>query len=264
MPRRATAILNEPLDTPAPPLPGPLASLRPDPTTTAPERTLERQRLAHAIETVRRLEVEITAAGAAIDPAREATWAAQRALDEAEDVLRGARPRDTYAPPPAFSVWGSQAEADEAARRARIAAEAPPMSVADAKAAVEAAKDALDTSKRTRQGHEDKLRTAQQRLQTNQSTIRDAVRAVLRADPAVLTLAMECRRLKTRAAASEQAFRGILWGDTVQPGSPFYGWDSAASAHSSPEAMADWSAARDWGSAIEALASDPDAPLPMP
>ena len=251
-------------DTRTEALASPLAAVEPEPAPEAIQRTPERQRLAVAIETVRALEAEIRDASAAIDPTREAVWAAQRVLDDAEEMLNAARPRETFVPAPTVhSYWGSQAEADEAARRARAAAEAPPISVADAKAAVEVAKDSLDTAKRLRQFHEDKQRNAEQRLQSRRGDIRAAVRAVLRAEPAVLALAMECRRLKTRAEATRQVFGDILWGDVVQPGSLFYGWDQIADAHSSPDAMADWSVKREWDTAVEALATDPDAPLPL-
>lgn len=264
-PRRVTtADTLPPADAPSPTQASPPAAVPPDPAPAQPERTPERQRLAEAIERVRALEAEIREASAAVEPARQATWDAQRALDAAEETLKAARPRDSYAPPPspAYSYWGSQAEADDAAARARAAAEAPPVSIADAKVAVEVARDALDSARRTRQWHEDKQRTAEQRLMMYRSNISGAVRAVLRADPAVLALAMECRRLKTRAEAARQAFGEILWGDVVQFGSPFYGWDQVADARDGPEAMADWSVSREWSAAIEALASDPDAPLP--
>ena len=247
----------------------PLSLVPPEPepevTEATSARTPARQKLADAIATVRALEAEVAAASVAIEPARQATWAAQSALDEAEDALRSARPRDTYAPPPsAHSFWGSQAQAEGAARRARAAAESPPISVADAKAAVEIAKDNLDTARRTRQWHEDRLKAAEDRLQFRRGDIPKSVRYVVRSEPAMLALANECRRLKTRAEAARRAFSSILHGDVIQPGSPFYGWDSIPDARSSDEAMADWSISREWYEALEALHSDPDAVLPMP
>lgn len=258
----ATTTRTEIMDGPAPPQPGPVAPVSPEPTPETLQRSPARQRLAAAIERVVAIEAEIREAGAAIEPARRATWDAQRALDDAEEALQSSRPRDAYAPPPvSYSHWGSQAEADDATRRARAAAEAPPISVADAKAAVETAKDTLDSAKRLRQWHEDKLRAAEEKVGLYRMNVGDAVRDVLREDPALLALATESHRVATHAEALRRAFGEATSGETIQPGSPYHGAGTAAWENDDPEGFAPLYA---WRAAIEALSSDPDAPLPAP
>lgn len=244
----------------------PEATISPEPVPEPSQRTPERQRLADAIATVAALETELVSAGAALREAEEARTAAFLAHSDAEVVLRHARPREaetfTSGHISPGAIWNGTYNTEEEATQAARLAESPPVSIADAKAAVDAAHDAWDSARRMVQHHGDRLKHASDRLNAKRYDITGAVRAVLRADPAVLALAMECRSLKTRSEAARQAFSLATGGVTIQPGSPLYGWDNVADARTSPEAMEDWSVSRAWRSALETLVSDPDAPLP--
>ncbi len=264
----ATDIRTEALDAPAPPLPSPVVAVEPDPAPEMPQRTPERQRLADAIGTVAALQAEIAEAGAGISEAEDRRASAFRALRDAEQTLQRAKPREDVGftpglkPPGAF--WGGTYGTKEEAERAAALAAQPPVSIADAKAAVAAAQDEYDSAKRSEQYHRDRSTRASDRLTSTRFGITAAVRLVVRSDPALMALASEARRLATRAAAAVMAFETATGSDVIQPGSPFYGCTRAADARTSPEAREDWTLSRAWSEALEALASDPDAALPMP
>lgn len=264
----ATTIRTQTLDAPAPTLPNPLEAAEPEPAPQATQRTPERQRLAEAIETVRQLEAEVAEAGTSISEAEDRRISAFRALRDAEQMLQRAKPREAvgftpwHKPPGAF--WSGTYGTEEEADRAAALADLPPVSIADAKAAVAAAQDEYDSAKRSEQFFRDRSTRASDRLASARFGITAAVRLVVRNDPALVALASEARRLATRAAAAAMAFETATGSDVIQPGSPFYGCTRPADARTSPEAREDWTLSRAWSEALEALTSDPDVALPMP
>ena len=238
-----------------------LALVSPVAAVEAPQRTQPRQRLAEAIAAVAAIEADIAETGAAVTKAGDDYHEAAMARQSAERALERAKPQPlagTFTPR-APTVWGTREEYDLAV----LEQAAPPLSLADARAALAVATDARDSAVRAEQFHKSRLENLEQTLRFKRSSVKDAVRVVIRADPALVALAAEARRLATRAAAAAMAFETATGGDVIQPGSPFYRCTDPADARTSPEARADWAVSRAWSEALDRLHSDPDALLPV-
>ena len=232
-----------------------------EPQASASTLTPERQRLADAIATVAELEAGIAEANTAIGEAEEASLQKFLALEEAERVLERSKPRTSnftpYQPPGAY--WGTQ-ESYDAHLAQQSEAEKPPVPIAEARDAVARATDDKDSANRMVQFHRDRLKRMQDQLSWKRSSIRDAVRGVIRSDPALLALANEARRLTTLAESARRAFSNATDGDIMQSGSPFYGYDRPSDFRTDFEG---WVVLREWREALEKLHTDASTPLPM-
>lgn len=231
-----------------------------EPQASAPTLTPERQRLADAIATVAELEAGIAEANKAISDAEEASHVTWRALENAERVLERSKPRTSNFTPHQSpgAYWGTQ-ESYDAHVAQQAEADKPPVPISEARETVARATDDKDSANRMVQFHRDRLKRMQDQLSWKRSSVKDAVRGVIRSDPALLALANEARRLTTRAEAARRAFSQATGGDIMQPGSPFYGYDK-------PDFKTDfegWAVSRDWAEAFEKLQTDATTPLPM-
>ena len=231
----------------------------PEAVPTAPERSPSRQKLADSIAEVRALEAEVAEFGALLSEAESKKWASYGALAEAEEALERAKPRPGGSPlkhrePYTFR---SQEEADAYTELLNM----PPPSIEDAKAAVASATDARDSAIANEQFHRKRLDQASQRLSWKRTNIDDALRLAVHYDPAMAALAAEAKALATRAAAAASAFNLATGGMLLQPNHPYFGSTTATDARTDFEG---WAMLHRWRAALEALATDPDALLPMP
>lgn len=222
------------------------------------KRTPAREKLADAIATVAMVEADIVETSAAVTQTKEDYYASIRVLDDAQRTLERAKPReDTFSPgpKPRGAFWAGQVDYEAAEAEAAI----PPIPIAEAKAAVEAATDAKDSAKRLHQFHKDRLDQLQSQLVFKRSLIGDAVRGVVREDPALAALAIESKRLATLAAAAAMAFDLATNGDVIQSDSPFYRYDKPSDFKADFDG---WAVSRAWREALEQLKTNPDVPLP--
>ncbi len=246
-------------EAPALALASPVAAVEIEPDPTPPQRTPARQRLADALDAVKALEAENREVEAELSKIADARLVAFRSLNDAEAQLKRAKPAEAPFSPygtPLRSYWGTQEEAD----RAAVVEATPPMSIAEAKALVAAAQDEYDSVKRLEQHWRARGDKIGQDLSWRRRT-NSEVRDVLRTDAALHALAAECKRAATASAAANRAFNIATSGDTIQPDSPFYRCTEPTDFREDAEG---WVLLHRWRAALEALCSDPDAPLPMP
>ncbi len=240
----------------------PLSLVQPEPepaAPAAPARTSARQKLADAIETVRALEAEIAEASAAVSEAEQHRWKTADALSDAEAELERAKPRPASGlfRPREPHTFRSQEEAD--AYHALL--NTPPPPIEDAKTAVASATDARDSAVAALQFHQKRLDTAANRLRWKRSEIDEALRLAVHYDPAMEALAAETKRLATAAAAARQAFEMAVGTSLMQPNHVFYDSTKPTDFRTDPKG---WAIVHRWREALEQLATDPDAVLPMP
>lgn len=231
----------------------------PETPAVAPARTPARQRLADAIRRVKELEAEAREAGGELSKADDAFRAACERKSEADMQLKRAQPIEGTSSAyrqPVRSYWNTQEEADLAA----VIETTPPMSIAEAKVLVATAQDDIDSAQRLRQHWRGRGDKAASDLQWQRDST-NLVRNVLRHDPALHALAAECKRAATASAAANMAFHDATGGDVIQPDSPFYGCTKPTDFREDVEG---WMLLRCWRAALDALATDPDAPFPMP
>ena len=123
------------------------------------------------------------------------------------------------------------------------------------------ATDARDSAVTSFQFHRQRLDAASDRLSWKRSSIDDAFRLAVHYDPAMAALAAETKRLATAAAAARRAFEIAVDTPLMQPDHRFYDTTKPTDARTDAEG---WALLHRWREALDALRTDPDAPLPMP
>jgi chromosome segregation ATPase len=203
--------------------------------TEPPERTPERQSLALAIARHDATAKRLAAITAAHERASGAVYDLKDGVDKAIAAL-------------------DEAKAGEGSYLAAIAlgeADATLSSVKTAAANVEQANDQLGTVCRTRDALEAEMKAVESELMWAKSKLDDAVRDVVRADPAI-------RKLAGDHAAADRHYNDLHRAmETVQNFLP----DDLKFWHGTGR-WPDLAAAATWSAAITALASDADAALP--
>lgn len=200
-----------------------------------PPRSPERQKLAAAIERHAAAERQI----AALRDARERAFDRFRELNAAAEKAREAL---------------EQAIADEGRHlAAELMGEADdaPLTVRDATLALDSATAALDRLRRTREALEEQEKEAAKELEFAALPLRERVRDVVRADPAV-------RKLAAELTAARDRYRDLLraadWLGDMLP--------DDLQACRNVNAPADLPTLPLWQAAVKALETDPDAVLP--
>jgi chromosome segregation ATPase len=203
--------------------------------TEPPERTPERQSLAQAIARHDAAAKRLAAITAAHERASGAVYDLKDGVDKAIAAL-------------------DEAKAGEGSYLAAIAlgeADATLSPVKTAAANVEQANDQLGTVRRTRDALEAEMKAVESELMWAKSKLDDAVRDVVRADPAI-------RKLAGDHAAADRHYNDLHRAmETVQNFLP----DDLKFWHGTGR-WPDLAAAATWSAAITALAGDADAPLP--
>lgn len=224
--------------------------------------TPERQRLADAMAHVSGLEAEIGTLPTLISEAEMSYHEAGQKLREAERSLERtqalANQPNSFSPPPRppASFWS---EEDHQAYVAEL--DVPPMPIGEARAAVETAKEAQQSATANIGFLRAKLARLGQDMRRGQNDVAKAKRAVVKADPALAALALECRRLATRLASAKLAFASATNEDVMPPDSLFYRCAEPSTFQEDPEG---WAFSRAWHEALDRLDTDPATLLPLP
>ena len=238
-------------EVPVPDLASPVVAVEAENAPVQHQRSPARQRLADALQTVKALQAEIATASTAVDEARQQDAVATSAFYNAESDLERALPGFKPRPP---------SGADEGEMNAFYAwINSPPMPVADARAAVAVAQDERDTARRALEFHRDKLDALIKGLGYRKWDIESAVKAVLAAEPAAIDDLLTAAR--RRFLDYQDAVYIVSKIENVERSLTrrVPAWDTpdrSLDMETRPLTYA-------WLAALEALQSDPDAPLPM-
>jgi chromosome segregation ATPase len=201
----------------------------------APPRSPEREQLAEAIARRDTATKQLVRIAAAHERASETVYDLKDSVDKAIATL-------------------DEAKAGEGSYLAAVAlgeADATLSPVKAAAAAVEEANDQLGTARRTRDALEAEMKAVESELMWAKSKLDDAVRDVVRADPAIRKLAADFSSANRHYNDLHRAM------ETVQNFLP----DDLKYWHGTGR-WPDLAAAATWSAAITALASDADARLP--
>jgi chromosome segregation ATPase len=201
----------------------------------APPRTPEREALAEAIARRDTATKQLARIQAAHERASNTIYDLKDSVDKAIATL-------------------DEAKAGEGSYLAAVAlgdADAALSPVKAAAAAVEEANDQLGTARRTRDALEAEMKAVESELMWTKSKLDDAVRDVVRADPAI-------RKLAGDHAAADRHYNDLHRAmETMQRYLP----DDLKFWHGTGR-WPDLTGAATWSAAITALASDAGAPLP--
>jgi hypothetical protein len=200
-----------------------------------PPRTPERQRLAEAIEAH-------AAAVKQVQHVQERHEHAEQVVFRASDKLEAAQ---------RASEKAKASESERIASAALGEADTDLMSVTDAELAVAQATNDLTVSRRIRDALQERLAREKAEVTRAKEAIERAVAAAAKSDPPAVALVLEQERVNRRLAELHHIF-SFLGRSDASPVSNYGFWPNAASA-----AVVD-----PWRAALEALRTDPDAPLP--
>jgi chromosome segregation ATPase len=201
----------------------------------APPRSPEREQLAEAIARRDTATKQLVRIAAAHERVSNTIYDLKDSVDKAIATLD-----EEKAGEGSYLAAVALGEADAALSPVKAAA-----------AVVEEANDQLGTARRTRDALEAEMKAVESELMWAKSKLDDAVRDVVRADPAI-------RKLAADHAAANRHYNDLHRAmETVQYFLP----DDLKFWHGTGR-WPDLAAAATWSAAITALASDADAPLP--
>jgi hypothetical protein len=180
-----------------------------------PLESEERLALAAAIERRNLVQRELDATVKALDELQESRFAggARKAVEAAREAVEAAKTNAA-----AFvtaTILGTAAE--------------PPMSVKEARAALQEAEDNLETQRTVEAGLKAKKEAEEQALYFAKSRVKDKIQSVVGADPSLRKLLTEFEEMKRMVAQRTELFNA-LWAYI-------------------PHAHRNWSATRQYGSA---------------
>lgn len=201
----------------------------------AQSRSPVRQRLAEAISARNALDTQLAALIKAKEQASRDVWTAERAIAVAEQNIETAK----------------EAQAKHLTDAAMGRAGPAPISMRDARAAVQDAKDEYEARVAARDGLKAQIAELDASRPLLNLEMDNALHAVIASDPAVLTLLQRWTALQ-RESADVRGALGSLTGLLPKEAA---GWDAIRN-------YPDLKLAERWASAVAALRNDADALLP--